>query len=62
VAKGTRPGHLPAPSKTERTGRVCAYPGCATTLSVYNRTDRCWQHADVVFPSLRGKRTEVRRG
>ncbi len=54
--KGTRPGHLPQPSKTEAEGRVCAYPGCATRLSVYNAGEHCWQHADIVFPNYRGKR------
>ncbi len=57
MAKGTRPGPLPPASKPERAGRVCAHPGCETTLSVYNRSEHCWQHQDVVFPSLRGKRT-----
>jgi hypothetical protein len=25
-------------------GRVCATPGCATILSVYNPRTMCWQH------------------
>ncbi|MGE5226403.1 MAG: hypothetical protein ACM3OO_05960 [Planctomycetaceae bacterium] len=25
-------------------GRVCATPGCATVLSVYNPRTKCWQH------------------
>lgn len=25
-------------------GRVCATPGCATILSVYNPQPMCWQH------------------
>ena len=54
--KGTRPGHLPQPSRTTKRGRVCAEPGCSTTLSVYNASDYCWQHADVTFPNYRGKR------
>jgi hypothetical protein len=58
VAKGTRPGSVARPSKTGSRGRVCAYPGCDTHLSVYNRSDRCWQHADIVFPNLRGKRLD----
>ncbi len=27
-------------------GRVCADPGCRTTLSRYNKSDRCYPHAD----------------
>jgi len=56
MTKGTRPGHLPAPSRVEEAGRTCAHPGCPTKLSVYNTGSSCWQHADVVFPNLRGKR------
>jgi hypothetical protein len=47
---------LPQPSRTTKRGRVCAEPGCTTTLSVYNASDYCWQHADVTFPNYRGKR------
>jgi hypothetical protein len=54
--KGTRPGHLPRPSKAQDQGRVCADPGCETKLSVYNAGKRCWQHAEVSFPNYRGKR------
>ncbi len=56
MSKGTRPGHLPAPSHQEEEGRVCAHAGCETTLSVYNASDRCWQHAEARFSSHRGKR------
>ncbi len=56
VTKGTKPGHLPAPSRTEEEGRVCAFEGCRTKLSVYNEGAYCWQHSDVVFPNYRGKR------
>jgi hypothetical protein len=61
VTKGTRPGHLPAPSRAEAEGRVCSFPGCRTTLSVYNALDRCWQHAESVLPNHRGKRLRVER-
>jgi len=61
VTKGTRPGHLPAPSRAEEVGRICIHPGCATRLSVYNGTQRCWQHAEVVFPNHRGKRLRAQR-
>jgi hypothetical protein len=61
VTKGTRPGHLPPPSKVEDAERVCSYPGCRTRLSVYNATERCWQHAEVAFPHHRGKRLRTDR-
>src|SRR5437773_4121128 len=34
--KGTRPGHLPDPSRPTTSGRVCEADGCSTQLSVYN--------------------------
>ncbi len=61
MTKGTRPGHLPAPSRAEPEGRVCSFPGCTTKLSVYNTSQRCWQHAEVVFPNHRGKRLRDER-
>ncbi len=56
MTKASRPGQLPPPSRKGSEGRVCSHPGCETKLSVYNRSDLCWQHDDVVFPNLRGKR------
>jgi hypothetical protein len=54
--KGTRPGHLPQPSRPIEGKRECVEPGCHTRLSVYNAGSNCWQHADIVFPNYRGKR------
>jgi len=54
--KGTRPGHLPPPSRREEKGRVCAAHGCNTRLSVYNLGSHCWQHGEITFPNYRGKR------
>jgi hypothetical protein len=54
--KGTRPGKLPPRNHVEAPGRVCSEPGCETALSIYNRSLRCWQHTDIVFPNYRGKR------
>ncbi len=54
--QGTRPGKLPPPSRTHGDDRVCEIPGCETKLSRYNPAKRCFQHAEVVFPSYRGKR------
>jgi hypothetical protein len=61
VAKGIRPGNLPAASRTEPEGRTCAHPGCQTRLSIYNTRELCWQHADVTFPNYRGKRLRTGR-
>jgi hypothetical protein len=58
--KGTRPGKLPPPSQAEPAGRVCEAPDCTTTLSIYNRANHCWQHADITFPNYRGKRLSPR--
>jgi hypothetical protein len=58
VTKATRPGPLPPPSGKGSEGRVCSYPGCETKLSVYNLSDLCWQHDDVVFSNPRGKRRD----
>jgi len=54
--KGTRPGHLPEPSRQTSTGRVCDADGCSTRLSVYNAGRLCWQHTEIEFPNHRGKR------
>jgi len=54
--QGSHPGHLPPPSKTHERDRVCEAPGCHTKLSIYNPARHCWQHAEVQFPSFRGKR------
>jgi hypothetical protein len=60
--KGTRPGHLPPPSRTTDRDRICVEPGCTTRLSRYNEGDYCWQHADLTFPNYRGKRLSTGRG
>jgi hypothetical protein len=46
-------------SRTPRFGenRVCAYPGCGTTISVYNPADCCFVHARPGVPHLRVGRT-----
>jgi len=56
MTKGDRPGHLPPACKTEDEGRVWSDPGWHAKLSIYNLSDRCWQHAEIVFPNYRGKR------
>ena len=54
--RGACPEKLPRPSKSHGSGRVCKAEGCSTELSRYNASELCWQHADVSFPNLRGKR------
>jgi hypothetical protein len=54
--RGQRPVGLPRASQRFPEGRVCGYPGCGTKLSVYNRRDRCWAHAEMKVPRLRGRK------
>jgi hypothetical protein len=35
-----------AASRTYDEGRTCADERCVTRLSVYNPSDRCWQHEE----------------
>jgi hypothetical protein len=32
------------------------HPDCDTRLSKYNRRDKCWAHADMKVPRLRGRK------
>ena len=48
---------LPPASRTFGKGRTCAMPGCTTVLSQYNRRDKCWAHADMKIPRLRGRKS-----
>ncbi len=41
-----------APKRMEA-GRVCAFPGCDTKLSSYNRRDTCYVHSPIRFPRVR---------
>ena len=54
--RGSRPQALPRASQKFPAGRVCKHPGCATRLSVYNRRDHCWAHAEMKVPRLRGRK------
>ena len=54
--RGQRPQGLPRASQTYAEGRVCAYPGCETRLSTYNRREKCWAHAEMKVPRLRGRK------
>ncbi len=53
---GQRPRGLPRASHRSASGRVCAHPGCETRLSTYNRRDKCWAHAEMKVPRLRGRK------
>jgi hypothetical protein len=53
---GQKPQGLPRASAQYPTGRVCAHPDCRTRLSTYNRRDKCWMHADMKVPRLRGRK------
>lgn len=54
--RGQRPVGLPRASQTFPKDRVCDYPGCETKLSTYNRRDKCWAHAEMKVPRLRGRK------
>jgi hypothetical protein len=54
--RGTKPQALPRASQQFAEGRVCAQPGCETKLSKYNRRERCWAHAEMKVPRLRGRK------
>jgi hypothetical protein len=53
--RGQKPQGLPRPSHQYPGGRVCSHPDCETRLSTYNRRDRCWAHAEMRVPRLRGR-------
>ncbi|HEX2053680.1 MAG TPA: hypothetical protein VHJ78_08160 [Actinomycetota bacterium] len=54
---GYRLGHSPRALRQFAAGRVCAEPGCTTTLSVYNGQDKCSIHKHPTKPPRnRGRR------
>ncbi|MDP9068473.1 MAG: hypothetical protein M3N53_09070 [Actinomycetota bacterium] len=54
--RGSRPQAVPRASRKFPEGRVCAAPDCVTRLSTYNKRDRCWAHAEMKVPRLRGRK------
>jgi hypothetical protein len=54
--RGTKPQALPRASQQFPEGRVCSAPECGTKLSTYNRRERCWAHAEMKVPRLRGRK------
>jgi hypothetical protein len=56
AVRGSRPQPLPRASKKFPKDRVCAQEGCETRLSTYNRREKCWAHAEMKVPRLRGRK------
>ncbi len=56
AVRGSRPQALPRASHKYPEGRVCAQQGCETRLSKYNKRDKCWAHAEMKVPRLRGRK------
>jgi hypothetical protein len=54
--RGQRVLGLPRASKRAPKGRACSFQGCVTMLSSYNKRDRCWVHAEMKVPRLRGRK------
>lgn len=54
--RGSRPQALPKATHRQAAGRVCSQAGCETKLSTYNRRDKCWAHAEMKVPRLRGRK------
>jgi hypothetical protein len=48
------------PNRTWGTGRTCEHPGCATALSIYNRSAKCSVHEEARVYIQRGKRRSRR--
>ena len=57
--RGSRAAALPKPSRQAERGRTCAHKGCDTKLSVYNRAEKCWAHAETKLSPLRGRKPVV---
>ena len=54
--RGARVSELPRANRTYPGNRVCTAEGCTTKLSIYNRSEFCWQHEPVRTYVSRGKR------
>ncbi len=54
--RGSRPQAVPRASQKFAKGRKCAAPDCVTRLSTYNKRDKCWAHAEMKVPRLRGRK------
>ncbi|MDQ4143912.1 MAG: hypothetical protein M3198_09260 [Actinomycetota bacterium] len=56
AVRGSRPQPLPRASQKFPLGRICKHEGCDTRLSTYNKRDKCWAHAEMKVPRLRGRK------
>jgi hypothetical protein len=54
--RGSRALTLPRASKKAPEGRICSQEDCVTRLSTYNKRERCWAHAEMKVPRLRGRK------
>ena len=54
--RGSKALALPRANKKAPEGRVCAHPECDTKLSTYNKREKCWAHAEMKVPRLRGRK------
>jgi hypothetical protein len=54
--RGSRTLALPRANKKAAEGRICSHAGCGTKLSVYNKREKCWAHAEMKVPRLRGRK------
>ena len=54
--RGNRVRELPRKNRIYPGGRVCAHEDCGTKLSVYNKSQMCWQHEPVRPYFERGRR------
>lgn len=54
--RGSKVQTLPKANKTAPEGRKCLEASCTTVLSKYNKRDRCWAHAEMKVPRLRGRK------
>jgi hypothetical protein len=51
---------LPRANRTWSSGRVCDTEGCATKLSIYNKSPYCWVHEPIKYQLVRGRRRSKR--
>jgi len=54
--RGSKPQAVPRASLRNAQGRVCGHDGCETLLSTYNKRNKCWAHAEMKVPRLRGRK------
>lgn len=54
--RGSKALALPRANKKAPEGRVCDHPECDTKLSTYNKREKCWAHAEMKVPRLRGRK------